>query len=142
MTESGIVKMRLLRDDEAPPCPDGSACRLGLQDKKGELHAGARGPDGKLRFDFALAVAAHPQSGRPVFTGAFASGARDERFVYLSWQRIDCRSYVNRIKARLADLDWPEIRAAQAADRPLVADMSGRKPGGGNVKIDWRIAED
>ncbi len=136
------VGFRLLRDDPEPPSPDGSACRIGLQDAKGGMHDGTLRPDGRLQFDFELTVKEGPDPDRPVFTGSFASGPRDERFVYLSWQRLDGCSYVNRIKARLADLDWPLVRAAQAAGRPLEADLSGRKPGGGRVAIRWRLAPD
>ena len=77
--------------------------------------------------------------GRPNFTGAFASGPRDQRFVYLSWPRLDGCGYVNRIKMRLTDLDWPLI--GQAIDRgmPLEADASGRKPGGGTVPVKWSL---
>jgi hypothetical protein len=74
--------------------------------------------------------------------GPFASGPRDERFVFLSWKRVDGQGYVNRIKARLGDLDWPLVRQAQAAGKPLEADMSGRGPGGGRVPVEWRVAQD
>lgn len=142
VANGGKVRFRLLRDDPAPPSPDGSACRIGLQDNKGGMQAGTRRPDGKLQFDFALVVKEGPDPERPVFTGPFASGPRDGRFVYLSWQRVDGSGYVNRIKARLADLDWLLVREAQAAGKPLEADLSGRRPGGGRVPIQWRVARD
>ena len=78
------VRFRLLRDDPAPPSPDGRSYRIGLQDPKGGMHEGRLRADGKLQFDFELAVKEGPDPGRPVFTGPFASGPRDERFVYLS----------------------------------------------------------
>ncbi|HEX5182943.1 MAG TPA: DUF5990 family protein [Allosphingosinicella sp.] len=135
------IRMRLLRDDDAPPSPDGSAVRFGLQDNKGRIVEGARGTDGRFRFDFELVVRSGPDA-RPVFTGPFASGSREERFVYLSWQRLDGGGYVNRIKARLKDIDWPLIRVAQASGKALEADMSGRRAGGGTVPVEWRLAED
>jgi hypothetical protein len=133
--------MRLLRDDDTPPQPDGSACRFGLQDNKGRIVEGVRGADGKFRFDFEVIVRPGPEPTRPVFTGPFASGSREDRFVYLSWQRLDGGGYVNRIKARLKDLDWPLVRAAQAQGKVLEADMSGRRGGGGTVPVEWRLAE-
>lgn len=137
--QTTTVRMRLLCDDDTPPAPDGSAFDFGLQDSKGAMVPPAKGPDARLRFDFELKVAPGPD-GRPVFTGAFASGARDERFVYLSWRRRD-GSYINRVKVRLKDLDWPQIRSAQAQDRPLEADTTGRKPGGGTVAVAWRLGD-
>jgi hypothetical protein len=140
MSASGGIRMRLVRDDDTPPSPDGSACRFGLQDKEGRIVEAARDANGRFRFDFELVVKSGPE-GRPVFTGPFASGPREERFVYLSWQRLDGRGYVNRIKARLKDVDWPLIRAAQESGKVLEADMSGRRAGGGTVPVDWRLAE-
>ncbi len=133
--------MRLLRDDPAPPSGDGNASRFGLQDNKGRIVEAARGADGKYRFDFELSVKPGPD-GRPVFTGPFASGSREERFVYLSWQRLDGGGYVNRIKARLKDIDWSLLHAALASGKALEADLSGRRAGGGNVPVEWRLAED
>jgi hypothetical protein len=133
--------MRLLRDDDAPPSPDGSAWRFGLQDNKGGIIESARGADGRFRFDFELVVKSGPD-GRPVFTGPFASGSREDRFVYLSWPRRDGGGYVNRIKARLKDINWPLIHAAQAGGKALEADMSGRRAGGGNVPVEWHLTED
>jgi hypothetical protein len=91
-------------------------------------------------FDFELAVSEGPD-GRPTFTGPFASGPRDQRFVYLSWPHLDGCGYVNRIKMRLADLDWPLIERAIERGVPLEADASGRKPGGGTVPVSWRLGE-
>jgi hypothetical protein len=142
VAKGDMVRFRLLRDDPEPPRPDGTACRLGLQDARGGIHDAKLRPDGKLQFDFELAVKEGPEANRPVFTGAFASGPRDDRFVYLSWQRLDGSGYVNRIKARLADLDWPRVREALAAGKRLEADLSGRKPGGGRVAVAWRLADD
>jgi hypothetical protein len=142
MADAGVVKLRLLRDDPRAPRPDGCASRFGLQDVKGAIHEGTLRADGKYAFEFALAVKEGSDPARPVFTGPFARGPRDERFVYLSWKRLDGQGYVNRIKVRLGDLDWRLVREAQAAGKPLEADMSGRGPGGGRVKVEWRVARD
>ena len=141
-SDTDSVKMRLLTSDTSPPRPDGTASRFGLQDNKGRIHPGTPRGDGRFAFDFILTVKPGPDPERPVFTGPFASGPRDGRFVYLSWQRLDGHGYVNRVKARLIDIDWPLVREAQARDRPLEADMTGRAPGGGRVPVAWRIAGD
>jgi hypothetical protein len=139
MAAKRTVRMRLLRDDPAPPSGDASA-PFGLQDKDGTLQPPVRRADGMHVFDFALAVDEGPD-GRPNFTGPFASGPRDQRFVYLSWPHLDGSGYVNRIKVRLADLAWPLIDRAIAGSVPLEADASGRKAGGGTVPVVWQLGE-
>ena len=131
--------MRLLRDDPAAPSGELSA-PFGLQDTDGRLRPPIRRADGMHAFDFELAVSQGPD-GRPNFTGPFASGPRDQRFVYLSWPRLDGCGYVNRVKVRLSDLDWPLIEQAIARDLPLEADASGRKAGGGTVPVHWKLGE-
>jgi hypothetical protein len=137
MAGKRIVRMRLLRDDPGAPSGDPSA-PFGLQDKDEALQPPVRRSDGMHQFDFELAVGRGPD-GRPNFTGSFASGPRDQRFVHLSWPRLDGRGYVNRIKIRLIDLDWPLIEQAIERGVPLEADASGRKPGGGTVPVAWRL---
>ena len=137
MAAARIVRMRLLRDDSTAPTGDASK-PFGLQDKDGNLQPPLRRADGMHLFDFALAVAEGPD-GKPNFTGPFASGPRDQRFVYLSWPELDGCGYVNRIKVRLIDLDWPLIERAIAEGAPLEADASGRKAGGGTVPVSWRL---
>ena len=127
-----------MRDDPAAPSGDASA-PFGLQDKGGTLKPPAHRADGMHVFDFELAVSEGPD-GRPTFTGPFASGPRDQRFVFLSWPRLDGCGYVNRVKLRLTDLDWPLIDQAIERGVPLEADASGRKPGGGTVPVAWRLA--
>jgi hypothetical protein len=141
MAQDQTIRLRLLRDDPAPPSPDGSAFRFGLQDSKEGIQPGVAGKDGKLRFDFELTVKQGADPDRPVFTGPHASGPRDDRFVYLSWQRLNGQGYVNRIKARLCDIGWPLVHEAQASGKVLEADMSGRAAGGGRVPVQWRLAD-
>jgi hypothetical protein len=131
------VRFRLLRREASAPSGEASA-PFGLQDKDETIHPPAAGPDGMHRFDFELSVEQGPE-GRPNFTGPFACGPRDKRFVYLSWPRLDGCGYVNRVKVRLADLDWPQIDEAIARGLPLEADASGRKAGGGTVPVTWRL---
>jgi hypothetical protein len=136
------LRLRLLRESDAPATnPLADEYVFGLQDVKQTIHAGVRRTDGKLAWDFTVTVKPAPDDGRPIFTGPFASGPRDDRFVYLSWRSLARGDYINRVKARLGDIDWPLIRAAQTAGRPLVADLTGRRPGGGRVPVAWRVAD-
>jgi hypothetical protein len=137
MAGKRTVRLRLLRDDPAAPSGEASA-PFGLQDKDETLQPPVRRADGMHAFDFELMVSKGPD-GRPNFTGPFASGPRDQRFVYLAWPRLDGCGYVNRIKMRLTDLDWPLIDEAIGRGVPLEADASGRKAGGGTVPVDWRL---
>jgi len=142
MTDTVTVRVRVLRDDPQPPSPDGSAFRFGLQDKNGQLQEGTRRADGMIVFDLELRAAHGPDPARPVFSGTFANGAPADRFLYLSWERFGGRGYINRIKVRLADLDWSLIEAAQAAGGLIEADMSGKAAGGGRRPVEWRIVAD
>jgi hypothetical protein len=141
MPPSDTVRFRLLRNDAEPPAPDGSAAAFGIQDSRGQLHPPVARPDGMLVFDFDLQVKDGPDPDRPVFTGPFASGPRDERFVYLAWPRLDGQGYVNRAKFRLIDITWAQVRAAQASNRPLEYDASNARAGGGRVAVEWRLGE-
>ena len=137
------LRLRLIRAGDVPATnPLADEYVFGLQDTKQHIYSGFTQADGRLAWDFALTVKADPADGRPVFTGPFASGPKDDRFVYLSWRSLSRGDYINRVKARLGDIDWPLIHAAQAADRPLVADLSGRSPGGGRIPVAWRLADD
>ena len=142
MAATSALKMRLVRDD-APPSPDGGAAvRFGLQDNKDLLHDGVRRDDGKFAFDFELRVAASDdESQPPVFLGPFAFGRPQDRFVYLSWQRTETPGYLNRVKARLADIDWALVHEAQQSGGTLEADLSGRKAGGGKVPVVWQLVD-
>jgi hypothetical protein len=133
------VRMRLLRDDPAAPS-GGASAPFGLQDKDEALQPPVRRADGMHVFDFELTVEEDPD-GRPNFTGPFASGPRGQHFVYLSWPHLDGHGYVNRIKLRLTDLDWPLIEQAIERGAPLETDASGRKPGGGTVPMAWRLGQ-
>ncbi len=142
MTDASTVCFRLLRDSIEPPAPDGSAVDFGIQDNKAQLYPPARRADGMLVFDFALTVKQGPDPDKPVFTGPFASGPRDERFVYLAWPRRNGQGHVNRAKFRLTDITWAQVHEAQATGRPLEYDASGRGAGGGRVAVEWTLGED
>jgi uncharacterized protein DUF5990 len=134
------VPFRLIRADDQPPTnPLGDAFRFGLQDTEGALAPAARLPDGRLYWDFTLRV--KEGGAEPNFLGRFASGPAGDRFIYLAWLSIPRGVWINRVKARLSDLDWPLVRDAAATGRPLTADLTGRSPGGGRVPVDWRLGD-
>jgi hypothetical protein len=66
---------------------------------------------------------------RPLFGGRFASGPPKDRFLYLSRRAIKRGNFIKRVEARLSDLDWQMVRAAQESDKAATADMTGRTPG-------------
>src|SRR5262245_58557594 len=66
---------------------------------------------------------------RPLFGGRFASGPLKVCFVYLSRRAIERGDCINRVEARLSDLDWQMVRAAQGRDKAITTDMTGRTPG-------------
>jgi len=136
------VRLRLVRADDKPATnPLGEAYEFGLQDTKQNVIAGVRRPDGWLVWDFALGVKPGPDPNHPSFLGAFASGPPDDRFVYLAWRSAPRQVWINRVKARLGAIDWPLVRAAQAAELPLVADMTGWGPHDSRRQVEWRLAD-
>jgi hypothetical protein len=136
----GEVRMRLIRADDAPPTnPLDEPFEFGLQDVKQQLLPGKRDSGGRLVFDFSLKVKPGKDPDRPSFGGPFASGPADDRFVYLAWRSIPRGVWINRIKARLASIDWAMVRAAQTSGRPIVADMTGRRPHDSQRHVDWRL---
>jgi hypothetical protein len=139
MPTKRTVRIRLLCGDPTSPS-GGASAPFGLQDKDEKLQPPVRHGNGMHMFDFELSVSEGPD-GRPNFTGPFASGPRDQRFVYLAWPRVEGYGYVNRIKIRLTDLDWPMLEEAIAHGVPLEADASGRKAGGGMVPVTWKLTE-
>jgi hypothetical protein len=139
MANDDTVRFRLLRDSAEPPAPDGSAVAFGIQDNKGQLYPPVQRTDGVFVFDFELTVKDGPDPDKPVFTGLFASGPRDERFVYLAWPRLNGQGHVNRVKVRLIDIGWPLVREAQTTGRPLEYDASARGTGGGRVAVEWTL---
>lgn len=134
------VRFRLLRRDDVPATnPHQLAYRFGLQDTRQEIVQGEPRADGMLAFDFTLKVKQRNDPERPVFTGRFASGPIDDRFVYLSWWAIDRGDYINRVKARLSTIDWKMVKAAQQQDRPITADMTGWMPGDSRKNVTWYL---
>ena len=140
MAAAGELKLRLTRADDTPHHnPSGDAFEFGLQDAKRGLHPGRRTTDGGFVWDFTMRVQPGADPDRPNFLGPFASGPADDRVVYLAWRSSVRGVWINRIKARLAGIDWDMVRRAQAADKPLVADMTGWGPHDARKQVVWRL---
>jgi hypothetical protein len=140
IVDSDEVRFRLLRNDDIPATnPYNLAYRFGLQDTKQQIVAAERLANGSLVFDFSLKVKKGKHPDVPVFTGRFASGPVDDRFVYLSWLAIERGDYINRVKARLSNIDWKMIKAAQEQDKAITADMTGWTPGDPRKYVSWQL---
>ncbi|HXQ12814.1 MAG TPA: DUF5990 family protein [Caulobacteraceae bacterium] len=136
----GEVRMRLIRADDTPATnPDNDAYDFGLQDTKGNVIPAARDAQGRFVFDFRLTVKPGKDPNHPTFGGPFASGPADDRFVYLAWRSKARGVRINRIKARLQDIDWSLVREAQSSGRRITADLTGRLPHGGRAPAGWRL---
>ena len=137
----GEVRFRLIRADDVPPSHEspGEEVEFGLQDTKGVVVPGARGPKGEFIFDFVLTARDGVDAKHPGFGGRFASGTADDRFVYLSWWSVPRGVWINRLKARLGSIDWKMVREAQKADKPIVADMTAWALGDKRKFVEWRI---
>jgi hypothetical protein len=134
------VHFRLLRSNDIPPTnPHNLAYRFGLQDTKGNIVSGVPNVKGMLALDVSLKVKQGKDTSRPVFTGPFASGPVEDRFVYLSWFAIERGDYINRVKVRLRAIDWKMIRVSQRENRPITADLTGRGPGEAMKPIAWYL---
>ena len=141
-THDDEVALRLIRDTDVPATnPLGRAFEFGLQDTKQVIVPGTRRADGAFVFDFSLHVKPGKDPARPVFTGRFASGPADDRFVYLSWRALEASQghHINRLKARLGTIDWELVRAAQASGGRLTADMSGWRPHDTRKSVRWEL---
>jgi hypothetical protein len=134
------VRFRLLRAGDVPATnPFNLSYRFGLQDTKQNIVAGVQQPNGLLAFDFTLKIKKGKNPNHPVFTGRFANGPVDDRFIYLSWWAIDRCDYINRVKARLGTIDWKLVHASQEQNRPITADMTGWSPGDPRKHVSWYL---
>lgn len=134
------VHFRFLRSDDVPATnPHNLVYRFGLQDTKSKIFPGERDASGMFVFDFVLKVKRGKSPACPLFTGPFASGPVEDRFVYLSWFAIDRGDYINRVKVRLRAIDWTMIRVSQEENRSITADLTGRGLGEAMKPIEWYL---
>jgi hypothetical protein len=138
---SSIVLMRLTRRGAVPLSHElDEAYEFGLQDTKQNIVPGVSGPDGLLIFDFELTVKPSPDPDHPVFTGLYASGPVNDRFVYLSWHSIERGVYINRLKASLRTITWPLVHNAQSSGRRIAADTTDWRLGDPHRIVGWHLA--
>jgi hypothetical protein len=126
-TDADTLTLRVLHDGAKPIHDTGEPYRFGLQRGPDDVMEGARLSDGRLAFDITLRVKPGPDPERPNLLGEFAHGTADARFLHLGW-KPDRPGWINRAKVPLAAITWAQVREAQAAGRPLVADATGRQP--------------
>jgi hypothetical protein len=140
---AGEVRLRLIRGDDRPATnPLGEPFEFGLQDTKQAIDPGVRRENGAVVFDLVLTAKPGPDPNRPVFSGRYASGPADDRFVYLAWRSIPRGVWINRVKARLSTITWEMVEAARSEGRLLAADMSGWGPHDARHSVEWKLAED
>ncbi len=121
------VTLRVLHDGAKPIHDTGEPYCFGIQRGRDDVLQGDRLADGRLAFDIVMRVKPGPDPERPIFLGEFAQGPAAARFLALGW-KPDRPGWINRAKAPLAGITWAQVREAQAAGRPLVADATGRQP--------------
>jgi hypothetical protein len=134
------IVVRLVHDGVQPGIPLDEPMKFGLQDVKGEVHAGTAGPDGARNLDLTLQVKGDGAEAPPVFSGVFVHGPPAKRFLYLSWKRIGQHDHdwAWRIKIPLSGIGWAEIKAAERPGKRLMANVIGRRPHATDP-INWRI---
>jgi hypothetical protein len=135
------ISLRLLHNGVQPGIPLDEPLRFGLQDSKGEVHAGTTPPGGAgaQEFDFSVEIR-EGAAGQPVFRGSFVHGPPAARFIYLSWKREGDHEHPWgwRIKIPLSRIGWSDIRAAEKPGNYLVANVIGRRPHS-SEEVTWQI---
>ena len=138
------IRLQLIYRGAGPVFWSGGPTDFGVQDKDEGLLLGKAAPDGGRLFDLVLEL--KPEGlGAPVFVGPFAHGPASKRFLYLSWRNVT-GEYAQRLILPFGSITWPDIRAAQAADRPLAGELIDSNPRatstganiGGKRPIIWR----
>jgi hypothetical protein len=84
----------------------GKPAEFGLQDKAGNLTPGQPLPGGSLLFECVLKASA---DNPPNFTGSYAQGTRQERFLYLSYRPVGETAWIRRIKVMLGSITAEQV---------------------------------
>jgi Family of unknown function (DUF5990) len=139
---STSIHLRILHDGAGPPGWMGSAKDFGLQDKGEVLHPAKKAGKDRIAFDLTVRVEGEEGKDTPNFLGSFTHGTPKDRFLYLGWRHPSGTGWTWRLKLPLGTITWKDVRAARKSGNPLVADATGRGPGGGRRPIEWRLAAD
>jgi hypothetical protein len=115
--DSTPIRMGVICLHAPPATNEGKAAFFGLQDKAQALLEGQPRDDGALQFDFELDSKGAVGQGAPDFSGKFAHGTPNARFLYLSYGYPDSGklTWIFRIKIPLRDITWDIINAASNA---------------------------
>ena len=109
-------------------CDHPPAGMFGLQTKDRQIIEGELLADGRLRFRLELKVK-QTEDGQPNFTGPYAHGSVNERFLYLTLQAQEgsATRIVKRIKVHLKTITWEQVEAVLATPASfLQAEVDGR----------------
>jgi hypothetical protein len=114
---------------------------FGIQDTNKAVHDGRKLRGGLLIFEVTLDVKSRDVSESPRFSGSFAHGSPDERFLYLRWKRQEPRSdpWAWRIKIPLDGITWPMLREAARTGASIEASVVGPRPHA-REPIVWRMS--
>lgn len=119
---------------------------FGLQDKNQRLQPPARAVGEAAVFRCQVRAKPAAASGPPNFSGDFAHGTPQERFLYLGLRAGAGpeSAWIKRIKVPLKSITWEQVEAAaRHADARLTCTVDGG--GSGTVKLTsggWQVVRD
>ena len=123
------IQIRILVTNPPPSTIESRPTEFGLQDKSGNLIPGQPMPDGSLLFECVLKASVDKP---PNFTGPYAQGTPQERFIYLSYRPVGEAAWIKRIKVMLGS-----ITTEQVAQRSVLeTTVDGRRAA--RVDAVWR----
>src|SRR5262249_43493454 len=134
------VNIRIVCLTTPPEECEGQKTGFGVQDKSQKLLVGQRRTDGTLQFDVSLKAQKSGEAERPNFTGPYAHGTPQQRFLYLSHGVPENEGWrwIRRIKVPLMGITWEQINAA--AGRVLEARVDATRTGMVTLLGDgWRV---
>jgi len=100
------------------------AVQYALQRGRDEIVSSVRSNGSDLAFDLTLTVSGQLESGAPRFTGPFAQGPAQERFVYITIGTMagDPQScWSRRAKIHLSEISWSVVEEAQSTPGSVIA---------------------
>ncbi len=93
-------------------CEHPSPAPFGLQDKHRDIAEAEQLADGGLAFSLQLKVK-QADTGQPNFTGTYAHGTVQDRFLYLTQKVRDGKGWriLKRLKIPLKSITWEQVEA-------------------------------